>query len=169
MNLTQMPEWATKKAPDGRIFYNNSATKQSAWKKLDENSEEKLPPASMEVEDSGEYSEEDDFRLVGGSNRRKVVTIGDSQVEQNLLSRNKFSPLVENNNNNHNNADPAAGKATPTVTTPGKKAAGEKQPPLVVKNTSCSTLRKIMKFCSVKPLYKLTRWYPFNLYNRDAF
>lgn len=145
-------EWSEYKAPDGRVFYFNRVTKQSVWEKP---AEEKLQSEEMETEDS---AEEGDYRLVGGSKRRKTGDgiVANGQVEQNLLNKNKFSPLVEENNNN--NAHPAAKEATPAVPTSGKSAKGEKQPPLVVKNMSCSTLRQVMSSCAVKPIYKLTRF-----------
>lgn len=81
------------------------------------------------------FSSKDDIQRVGRPKRRKTggIVVGDGQAEQNLLNLNKFKPLVKQNNNN-NNGDAA-------VTAADKSIRGRKQPPLVVKNTSCGTLR----------------------------
>ena len=59
----------------------------------------------MEVADS---SEEEDFRPVLKSKRKKISNGagGKDKVEMNLLNNNKFSPLT---NNNNNNVSPAGG------------------------------------------------------------
>lgn len=98
----------------------------------------------------GFFSSKDDIQRVGRPKRKKTggIVVGDGQAEQNLLNLNKFKPLVKQNNNN-NNGDAA-------VTAADKSIRGRKQPPLVVKNTSCGMLRQIMSSCAVKPIYKLT-------------
>lgn len=154
-------EWSECKAPDGRIFYHNRVTKQSVWKRPDElqSPAEKLPSEGMETEDSSE--EEEDFQLVVNSKRRKTAgaIVVDGQDEQNLLNRNKFSPLVENNNNNNNSSSVENNNnANPVAPVTVQRAGERRQPPLVVKNTRITDLRQVMKSCAVKPIYKLTQF-----------
>lgn len=99
----------------------------------------------MEVEES---NDEDGFHTVCNRKRKKAsgTIADDGEEEQKLLSNNKFGPLADKNNNNNN--------AAPASTEAGK----QKQPPLVVKNTSFSKLTTIVSRCNVKPVYKLAKF-----------
>ena len=108
----------------------------------------------MEVEVS---SEEEDFRPVLKSKRKKISNGagGKDKAEQILLNSNKFSPLT---NNNNNNASPAGRGGTPVVPASAKTAGKQKQPPVVVKNLGFFQLLVVIKSCDVKLDYKMNRF-----------
>ena len=111
----------------------------------------------MEVE---EFPEGDDFQPIHGNRKRKKPSevIGavteEGNVDGNLLSNNKFSPLAENKNNN--NAFPAGGGGAPKVAFCSKPVGKQKQPPFIVKNKTHTALRRVMSSCKVEVMYKLT-------------